>query len=50
MDMVGEDSSTGGLQPKGLGDVFHGGSARGALIRVVYVGADPCMGKALGSF
>ena len=48
MGMVGEDYGTGGRHPKGLGGFFQGGSARGALIQVVYVGADPLHGKGPG--
>ena len=41
MYTAGEDSGIGGYQPKGLGDVFQGGSAGGVFIRAGDVGADP---------
>ena len=44
----GKDSGTGGHQPKGLGDVFQGGSAGGYFIQVVDVGADPLHGTGPG--
>ena len=41
MGMDGKDYGTGGNQPKGLGDIFQGGSAGGSIIQVGDVGTDP---------
>ena len=43
-----KDSGMGGHQPKGLGDVFQGGSTCSAFIQVGDVGDDPLHGMGPG--
>ena len=46
MGTFGKDSEMGGRQPKGLRDVFQGGSAGGAFIKIRELGADTPRGMA----
>ena len=46
---AGEDSGTGGYQPKGLGGIFQGSGTGGAAIWVGDVGAEPPHGTGPGN-
>ena len=50
MGTVGENSGTGGHQPKGVGDFFQGGIEGGSIIWFRDVGADPPHGTGPGKF